>query len=67
MIVHVTDIGWDTDDEDVDLPEEFDIEIDADDLDPNDPEDDDEFGERVSDAISDTYGFCHKRFCFTIK
>ena len=30
MIIHVTNIEWDTDGQDVDLPNEFDIDVDPD-------------------------------------
>ena len=52
MKVTVTDIKWDTDGEDVDLPAEMVIEV---------PEgmDEEEADEFVSDEISNQTGFCH--------
>jgi hypothetical protein len=67
MIIHVTNIEWDTDGQDVDLPNEFDIDVDPDGLDPDDPGDEDAFGDLVGDAVSDTYGFCHKGFLYEVK
>jgi len=55
MIYLVTDIDWDTDGEDIDLPSELEIDI-PDDMDSEDIED------YVSDSISDTTGFCHYGF-----
>jgi len=55
MKVTVTDIKWDTDGEDVDLPTEMVIEV----PEGMDKEEADEF---VSDEISNQTGFCHKGF-----
>jgi len=55
MIYIVTDIDWDTDGEDIDLPSELEIDI-LDDMDSEDIED------YVSDSISDITGFCHYGF-----
>lgn len=49
-----TNIQWDTDGEDIDLPTEMDI--------PADIEDEDE----ISDYISDETGFCHFGFVLEI-
>ncbi len=56
----VTDIEWDTDGEEVDLPEELTITI------PEDEElEEDEVEGYISDKISDETGFCHFGFNFT--
>lgn len=49
MLIKVYDIEWDTDGEEVELPEscEIDVECESDELD-----------QAVSDALSDKYGFC---------
>lgn len=44
------DIDWDTDGEDVDLPNEIEIPEGMDDID------------EISDYLSDTTGFCHNGF-----
>lgn len=54
----VTNIKYDTDGEDIDLPTELEIEI------PDDMEDD-EIEEYISDEISNRTGFCHKGFSTT--
>jgi len=51
----VTDIQYDTDGEEVDLPTELEIEV------PNDLEGQ-EADDFISDKISDVTGFCHKGF-----
>lgn len=75
---HITNIEWDTSDEeydfsDVELPTEFDIEVDVDDdlieelggIDTIEPEDIEEY---LNDAISDEYGFCMYHYdCELIK
>lgn len=54
----VTNIKWDTDGEDIDLPKEMEVEL------PEyiDETDEDEVDEYVSDYISDETGFCHYGF-----
>jgi len=52
----VTDIIYDTDGEDINLPEELEIEV------PEDIEDGYEINEFISDEISNITGFCHKGF-----
>lgn len=54
----VTDIEWDTDGEDVDLPEEIEITI-PDDEELNSPE---EVLDFISDEITNITGFCHLGF-----
>ena len=54
--VKVTNIKYDTDGEDVDLPKEIEIEI------PSDVEGEEEIEEYVSNEISNKTGFCHKGF-----
>ena len=53
-IVH--NIEYDTDDENIDLPKTFEIELN------NDITDIEEIVEIISDKISDITGFCHKGF-----
>lgn len=53
----VTNIEWDTDGLEIDLPTDFSISVD---VEKNMTED--EIGERISDSISDVYGFCHFGF-----
>ena len=48
--MYAVDIKWDTDDEDVDLPNIVKV--------PDDLTD----GEDISDWLSDEYGFCHDGF-----
>ena len=56
----VTDIVWDTDDEEVDdLPEQITIEI------PASIKSRDEAEEYVSDKVSEVSGFCHDGFSCT--
>ena len=50
MKVKAFDIDWDTDGEEVDLPNDTIIDVDV--------EDDDDVSERVCDALSDKFGFC---------
>lgn len=54
----VTNIKWDTDGEDIDLPKEMEVEL------PEyiDETDEDEVDEYISDYISDETGFCHYGF-----
>lgn len=52
----VTDIIYDTDGEDVDLPSELVINV------PNDITDEQEIDDYISDEISSITGFCHKGF-----
>ena len=52
----VYDIDWDTDGEDVDLPNEVEVDVPAEVVDYGDVED------FISDYLSDEYGFCHKGF-----
>lgn len=52
----VTDIVYDTDGEDVDLPSKMEIEV------PDTIEDPVDIDEFISDKISDETGFCHKGF-----
>ena len=58
MKYHIHDIVWDVDDDEdlADLPMEFDLEMVM--------EEGDDEEERLSDLVSDTYGFCHKGFQF---
>jgi len=56
MVYKVTDITYDTDGGDVDLPTELDITV------PNDLEDKEEIIEFISDEISNVTGFCHLGF-----
>ena len=58
MIYEITDIVYDTDGEDVDLPKVLSIEV-SDDL------DDYEKDEFISDEISNITGYCHKGFSTT--
>jgi hypothetical protein len=61
---HITDIDWDTDDEEVfDLPNEFDIEVI---IDEEFLETADFLGDIIGDAISNEYGFCHYGFDYEI-
>lgn len=55
----VTDIDWDIDGEDIELPEEITIAI------PEDEElEEDEIQEYLSDKVSDVTGFLHFGFTF---
>lgn len=53
----VTDIKYDTDGEEIDLPKELEIEV------PFETED--EIIDYISDEISNITGFCHKGFSIT--
>ncbi len=53
----VTDIHWDTDGEEVDLPEEMTVNVSED-----EELEEDEIEEYISDKISDETGFCHFGF-----
>jgi hypothetical protein len=64
MKYEVTNIKWDTDGEDIDLPTTLTIDIPNEDFVRYDPEEIDDF---ISDAISDISGFCHKGFSTTPK
>ena len=55
----VTEIQYDTDGENVDLPTKLDIEI------PNDLTEIDDIDDFISDEISNITGFCH--FGFEVK
>lgn len=61
MLINVTDIKWDTDGEEVDLPDEEQI-----DLDISNESDWDEIEEEISNYLSDTYGFCHDGFNYDV-
>ena len=54
-------IQWDTDGEDVDLPEEMDVEVPVDLVDAGD---EDAIEEYISDYITDATGFCHNGFSY---
>ena len=58
VTVKVSDVEWDTDDEEVDLPKEFTLTVDH--------YDDTDLDDEVSDAISDEYGFCHFGFNYIV-
>ena len=58
----VTDIQWDTDGEDLDLPTELTVDIPNEDFVNMDEEEIDEF---ISDEISNITGFCH--FGYSLK
>jgi len=53
----VTDIDWDTDGEEVDLPDEMTVNVSED-----EELEEDEIEEYISDKISDETGFCHFGF-----
>jgi hypothetical protein len=55
----VTDIKYDTDGEEIDLPKELEIEV----LEELETEDD--FFDYISDEISNITGFCHNGFSVT--
>lgn len=61
----VTDIEWDTDEEDVDLPDNVEVIASYDDF--CDINDDVEVGDFLVDCLSDTYGWCVMGCCFEIK
>ena len=52
----VYDIDWDTDGEDVDLPNEIEVNV------PAEVVDYDDVNDYISDWLSDEYGFCHNGF-----
>lgn len=54
-----TNIKWDTDGEEIDLPTELTVEIPNEDFVKMDKEEIDEF---ISDELSNITGFCHKGF-----
>ena len=54
-------IQWDTDGEDVDLPEEMDVEVPVELVDAGD---EDAIEEYISDYITDETGFCHNGFSY---
>jgi hypothetical protein len=56
MIYEVSDIKYDTDGEEVDLPKTLTITV------PDDIVDEVEMEEYISDEISNITGFCHKGF-----
>jgi hypothetical protein len=53
----VSDIHWDTDGEDIEIPKELTIQISED-----EELEEDEIEEYISDKISDETGFCHLGF-----
>lgn len=55
----VTNIKYDTDGEDIDLPKELKIDV------PNDLTERDEIEEYINDEISNKTGFCHLGFATT--
>ena len=52
----VSEIIWDTDDEEIDLPKSITVEV------PADLKDDQEKDEYISDYITEKTGFCHKGY-----
>jgi hypothetical protein len=54
-----TDIQYDTDGEEIDLPKELEIEV------PTEFETEDEIIDYISDEISNITGFCHMGFSTT--
>lgn len=68
MIFHISEIEWDYDPVDdegnpvdpPDLPNEFDIDV-------EDTDDEEELVDRLSDAVTDKHGFCHKGFTYGVK
>ena len=58
VTVKVSNVEWDTDDEEVDLPKEFTLTVDH--------YEDTDLDDEVSDAISDEYGFCHFGFNYIV-
>ena len=56
----VSNIKWDTDGEDVDLPKKVVIKVTIDNADLL--EDIDGYADNLSDYLSDTYGYCHEGF-----
>lgn len=63
MIYIATNIKYDTDGEDIDLPTEIEIDI-PDFIDGEDGEDIEEY---ISDEISNRTGFCHDGFSYSKK
>ena len=61
MLINVTDIKWDTDGEEVDLPDEEQINLDI-----SNESDWDEIEEEIGNYLSDTYGFCHDGFTYNV-
>lgn len=61
MKVIATDIEYDTDGEEVDLPDQLTMIIH-----PSNPKDEDEIMDMISDMISDYTGYCHNGFCWEI-
>ena len=59
MTYIVTDIQYDTDGEDIDLPESLDIDV------PDD--NDEELVDYLGDEISRVTGYCHEGFTFDKK
>ena len=55
----VTDIKYDTDGEEIDLPKELEIEV------PTEFEIEDDLFDYISDEISNITGFCHGGFLIT--
>ena len=60
MIYVATNIEWDTDGEDIDLPNTLEIDV----PDSTDAEDIDEY---ISDELSNITGFCYFGFSLTVK
>jgi hypothetical protein len=58
---NVTDIKYDTDGEQIDLPKVLEIDV------PNEFDGEDEIADYISDEISNITGFCHKGFSFMTK
>ena len=61
-LAHVTDIDWETDGEDIDLPVSVDVP-----LGDRGFFDDEELEEYISDYLSDRYGFLHNGFYYELK
>jgi len=56
MKIRAFDIKWDTDGEDIPLPEEFIFEL----------EDHEDIEEFMSDTLSEITGFCHQGFDYEV-
>ena len=56
MKIKVFNILYDTDGEDVELPQEFEVEVD----------DHEDVEEELSEVITDQTGFCHKGFDYEV-
>lgn len=56
MKIKVFNILYDTDGEDVELPQEFEVEVD----------DHEDVGEELAEWITDQTGFCHKGFDYEV-